>query len=80
MDTAGFKAARNALDTLFAVPDRNGGISLPDSRFFVLISGILDRMSGFSAAPEVARAAKCSDYLNALELEFGAERAENILL
>lgn len=80
MDTAGFKAARNALDTLFAVPDRNGGISLPDSRFFVLISGILDRMSGFSAAPEVARSAKCSDYLNALELEFGAERAENILL
>ena len=73
-----FSSARLALDTLFAVPDAQGGLSLPEGRFFVLISGLLDRAAGeVSASP---RPASCSDYLNALELEFGASSAGKILL
>ncbi|MBR1951432.1 MAG: hypothetical protein IKA32_02585 [Lentisphaeria bacterium] len=73
-----FSSARIALDTLFAVPDSNGGLSLPDSRFFVLISGLLDRVSGIPV--DSSRPAACADYLNALDLEFGAESAGRVLL
>ena len=73
-----FSSARIALDTLFAVPDSKGGLSLPEGRFFVLISGLLNRASGAEA--DCPRPAECADYLNALELEFGSENAGRILL
>ena len=73
-----FSSARIALDTLFAVPDSKGGLSLPEGRFFVLISGLLNRASGAEA--DCSRPAECADYLNALELEFGSENAGRILL
>ena len=73
-----FDSARIALDTLFAVPDSKGGLSLPEGRFFVLLSGLLDRASGISA--EVSRPAGCADYLNALDIEFGTESVSKILL
>ena len=73
-----FSSARIALDTLFAVPDSKGGLSLPEGRFFVLISGLLDRVSGTPV--DSSRPAACADYLNALELEFGSENAGRVLL
>ena len=73
-----FSSARIALDTLFAVPDSRGGLSLPEGRFFVLLSGLLDRASGISA--NVCRPAGCADYLNALDIEFGTDSVSKILL
>ena len=74
-----FTQARTALDTLFAVPGPGGGLLLPEGRFFLLLSGLLDRISGIVPPGEV-RAASCVDYLNALELEFGKDQVDRILL
>ena len=76
----GSAAARGALDTLFSTPDSAGGLSLPPGRFFSLIAGVLDRAAGTAPAGPVARPAACVDYINALELEFGAANVEKILL
>ena len=73
-----FKPARSALDILFAVPDCGGGLTLPAGRFFVLISGLLDRLSGGECS--AVRPAGVTDYLNALELEFGSKNVAGILL
>ena len=73
-----FKPARSALDILFAVPDCGGGLTLPAGRFFVLLSGLLDRLSGREC--NAVRPAGVTDYLNALELEFGSENVAGMLL
>ena len=73
-----FKPARSALDILFAVPDSGGGLTLPAGRFFVLLSGLLDRLSGRETI--ASRPAGVTDYLNALELEFGSKNVAGMLL
>ena len=73
-----FKPARSALDILFAVPDCGGGLTLPAGRFFVLLSGLLDRLSGRETI--ASRPAGVTDYLNALELEFGSKNVAGMLL
>ena len=75
-----FVSAREALDTLFASPDDGGALSLPAGRFFVLVAGLLDRAAGITPAAPGHRIASCVDYINAIEIEFGADEAERMLL